>query len=226
MTLHIDAVLFDLDGVLVDSTANVERHWTEWAVRVGLDPAAFLPTVHGRRAVDIIRGARPELDVDAELAFMIHRETEDLEGVAVMPGARDFVAQLPPERWGVVTSGVRSVATARLEAAGIPVPRVLIPADEIARGKPDPQGYLLGARRLAVEPARCVVCEDAPAGAEAARAAAMRLIALTSTHDARELAPADLIVADLSELAVEPTSGGLAVRRVGAAREARAQATR
>lgn len=200
MPLLANALLFDLDGVLADSTANVERHWSEWARRVGLDPAELLPIVHGRRAIDTIRGVRPELDADAELARLVEVESTDTRGVVALPGASELLAQLPDDAWAVVTSGVRSVALARLRSAGLPVPKVLVTADAITRGKPDPEGYLDGARRLGVAPGQCVVVEDAPAGAQAARNAGMQLLALTTTHDAEALQPADLVAPDLAHV--------------------------
>lgn len=208
MPLHANALLFDLDGVLADSTANVERHWTEWANRVGLDPAWLLPRVHGRRAIDTIRSVRPELDAEAELATLVRAESTDTADIVALPGAARVLAQLPDDAWAIVTSGVRSVAVARLQAAGLPIPPVLVTADAIARGKPDPEGYLEGARRLGIAPDEIVVIEDAPAGADAARRAGMRLLALTTTHDADALRPADLVVPDLSRIVVRVQASG------------------
>ncbi|MEO8562584.1 MAG: HAD-IA family hydrolase [bacterium] len=202
MPLLANAMLFDLDGVLADSTPSVNRAWSAWALRVGLDPADVLPKVHGRRAVDTIRALRPELDPDAELVMLIADETTDNADVVEIPGARALVSMLPPDAWAIVTSGLRDVATARLIAARIPLPRVMITAESITRGKPDPECYLKGAAELGVDPARCVVVEDAPAGAAAARAAGMRLVALTTTHAAAALQPAEIVVPDLAHLSV------------------------
>ena len=202
MTLIVSAMLFDLDGVLADSTASVVRAWTTWAHRVGLDPASVVSQVHGRRAVDTIRAVGPELDADEELEFLLGLETQNNEDVYPIPGAPELLAALPADAWAVVTSGLRPVATARLVAAGIPLPRIMISAESVERGKPDPQGYLLGAAALGVSPEQCVVVEDAPAGAAAARNAGMRLLALTTTHGAADLQPADLVVPDLSHVIV------------------------
>src|SRR5215212_9152989 len=202
MPLHASAILFDLDGVLADSTPSVTRAWSAWARRVGLDPEKLLPKVHGRRAIETIREARPELDAEAELATLVADETTDNDDTNEIPGAGAFVRALPPEAWAIVTSGLRPVATARLVSAGIPIPRVMITAESIERGKPDPECYLKGAAALGVDPRDCVVIEDAPIGAAAARAAGMRLIALTTTHPAEQLEPADLIVPDLTNLVV------------------------
>ena len=210
MPLLASALLFDLDGVLADSTRSVTRAWSAWARRVGLEPEELLPKGHGRRAIETIRAARPDLDAEAELATLVADETTDNDDTEEIPGAGALVRSLPNDAWAIVTSGLREVATARLVAAGIPVPRIMITAESIERGKPDPDCYLRGAEALGVDPAVCVVVEDAPIGASAARAAGMRLIALTTTHRADQLEPADLIVPDLTHLAVrvlERTNG-------------------
>ena len=216
MPLLATALLFDLDGVLADSTRSVVRAWSAWARRVGIEPDELLPTVHGRRAIETIRAVRPELDAEAELATLVADETTDNADTEEIPGARALVSGLPPDAWAIVTSGLREVARARLVASGVPIPRVMITAESIERGKPDPDCYLKGAAALGVEPRDCIVVEDAPIGAAAARAAGMRLIALTTTHGADQLAPADLIVPDLTHLAVrfvERTNGAQPERR-------------
>ena len=210
MPIPAAAILFDLDGVLADSTPSVTRAWSAWARRVGLDPDELLPKVHGRRAIETIRAARPDLDAEAELATIVADEATDNDDTEEIPGARTLVGGLPADAWAIVTSGLRPVAMARLVAARIPVPRVMITAESIERGKPDPDCYLRGAEALGVDPRGCVVVEDAPAGAAAARAAGMRLVALTTTHAAAQLEPAELIVPDLTHVAVrvmERTNG-------------------
>jgi sugar-phosphatase len=205
MPLLASALLFDLDGVLADSTPSVVRAWSAWARRVGIEPEELLPKVHGRRAIETIRAARPDLDAEAELATLVADETTDNADTDEIPGARALVSGLPSDAWAIVTSGLREVATARLVASGVPIPRVMITAESIDRGKPDPDCYLRGAAALGVEPRDCVVVEDAPIGAAAARAAGMRLIALTTTHSAAQLEPADLILPDLTALTVRVT---------------------
>lgn len=210
MPLLASALLFDLDGVLADSTPSVVRAWSAWARRVGIEPDELLPKVHGRRAIETIRAARPDLDAEAELATLVADETSDNADTEEIPGARALVSGLPVDAWAIVTSGTRDVATARLVAARIPIPRVMITAESIERGKPDPDCYLKGAEALGVAPQDCVVVEDAPIGAAAARAAGMRLIALTTTHRADQLEPADLILPDLTHVVVrvaERTNG-------------------
>ena len=201
-TLHARALLFDLDGVLADSTASVESHWRHWAESHHLDAEALLRVVHGRRALDTIREFAPHLDAEAELATLVAAEAGDTSGVVVAPGAAALLARLPANGWAVVTSGVRAVAVARLRTCGLPVPDVLVPADEIARGKPDPEGYLTAAARLGRTPAECVVIEDAPAGVAAARAAGMACVALTTTHARGAVEAADLVAPSLAGLRV------------------------
>jgi mannitol-1-/sugar-/sorbitol-6-phosphatase len=216
MPLLASGLLFDLDGVLADSTRSVVRAWSAWARRVGLEPDELLPKVHGRRAIETIRAARPDLDAEAELATLVADETTDNDDTEEIPGARALVSALPVDAWAIVTSGLREVATARLVAAGIPIPRIMITAESIERGKPDPDCYLRGAQALGVDSRDCVVVEDAPIGAVAARAAGMRLIALTTTHREDELQPADLVLPDLTHLAVrvvERTNGAPPAQR-------------
>lgn len=201
--LHARALLFDLDGVLADSTRSVETHWRAWARKHALDPDALIAVVHGRRAIDTIRDVTPHLDAERELAALVEAEGGDTSDVTAAPGAAALLPRLPTDAWAVVTSGVRSVAIARLRASGLPIPTLLVPADEIARGKPDPEGYLTAARRLGVQPEDCVVIEDAPAGIAAARAAGMRCVGLTTTHTREEVASADLVVASLAALHVD-----------------------
>jgi sugar-phosphatase len=185
------AIIFDLDGVLVDSTALVEQQWRRWASARGLRAEPFLRVCHGRRALETIRIAAPHLDAEAEAEALTFVPAEDSasEGPGPLDGAERLLRTLPAGVWGVATSGRRSTATARLRRAGLPVPEVLICAEDVARGKPNPDAYLLAATALGIAPSECVVIEDAPAGVEAARAAGMKVIGLTTTHRADELAP-------------------------------------
>jgi sugar-phosphatase len=199
MRIDCSAVLFDLDGVLVDSTAYIEQQWRDWAVSKGLDPAPFLQSCHGRRAVETIRLAAPQLDAEAEVAAFREHAVEDVTLPAI-PGARELLAALPEGRWGVVTSGARRFALARLAGAGLPVPRVLVSAEDVREGKPSPEGYLRAARLLAAPPSSCLVVEDAPPGVEAARAAGATVVALTGTHPAASLAQAHRVVTSLADV--------------------------
>jgi sugar-phosphatase len=200
--LAADALLFDLDGVLVDSTANVERHWRDWATSNGLDAEHILSVVHGRRAIDSIREQAPHLDAEHELATLVDAEMRDTSGILVFDGAAELLASIPRDRWAIVTSGTHGVASARLHTARLPIPDVLITADRVARGKPDPEGYLIAAKALGFTAARCIVVEDAPAGVEAAVRAGMRCIAITTTHPAAELTAATAVVGQLRDIRV------------------------
>ena len=215
--LSCRAILFDLDGVLANSIPAVERAWRAWAERVGMDGDALMRVVHGRRAVDTVRAVAPSLDLAAELAWLERVEATDVAGVDALPGAAELLARLPADRWAVVTSGTRPVALARLRAAGLPEPPLLVAADEIRNGKPDPEGYLAAAARLGVPAAECLVIEDAPAGAAAARAGGMQLVALTTTPPAADFPDADLVVPTLAALGVDVPADGRAPLSVGAA---------
>ena len=196
------AILFDLDGVLVDSTRSVERQWRAWALEQGLNGDQVANVSHGVRAIEVIRAVAPHLDAEAEVRKLESREANDRDGVAVMPGAIHLVRSIPDGRWCVVTSGTRHLATARLQLAGIPLPKVLITADDVTHGKPHPEPYLKGAQLLGVEPAECLVIEDAPAGIQSARTGGMKAIGLTSTYPASALTQANLVVKNLTQIQV------------------------
>jgi sugar-phosphatase len=185
-------VLSDLDGVLVDSGAAVERIWREWAVEHGLDPDEIGRASHGVPSRQVIERVAPHLGV-AE-AVRVDGLHADVDATA-LPGALELLTELP--RLAVVTSGTRPLAAARFAAAGLPEPRVLVTADDVERGKPHPDPYLAAAAALGAEPAQCIVIEDAPAGVAAGRAAGMTVWAVPTTHTPAELAGADLVAADL-----------------------------
>jgi mannitol-1-/sugar-/sorbitol-6-phosphatase len=191
------AILFDLDGVLVDSTAHVEQQWRRWASARGLRPEPFLRVCHGRRALETIRIAAPDLDAEAEVQAFNPVDEADGAAIGPLPGAARLLDTLPPRTWAVATSGVRPIATARLRRAGLPVPPVLVCAEDVTRGKPSPDAYLLAARELGVSPSECLVVEDAPAGVQAARAAGMTVVGITTTHRLDQL-PADACAASLA----------------------------
>ena len=195
--LVADAVLLDLDGVLVDSTAGVEQAWTRFARRHDLDPDALLEDLHGRRMVDIIRRALPQLD-EADLREEAERvESHEVElgaAVTAIEGAPGLVASLHDARWAIVTSGTRPVAEARLRGAGLPQPSVFVTAEDVEDGKPSPAPYRTAAAHLGVDPARCVVVEDAPAGIAAGHAAGAVTVAVATSHGRAALAAADHVV--------------------------------
>jgi len=207
-TFRCAAVLFDLDGVLVDSTRSVERQWRLWAEEHHIDPEKILEIAHGRRTVEVIQLLAPHLELETEVRRVEEREAHDTDGVAVMPGAAGLLKAIPEGLWAVVTSGTTHLATSRLRHANLPLPKVLVSADEVKEGKPHPEPYLMGARLLGRQAAECLVIEDAPAGIEAAHAAGMKAIGLTSTFSASEL-HADSVVEDLRHLQVDLRDGKL-----------------
>jgi sugar-phosphatase len=176
LTLECAAVLFDLDGVLVDSLGVAERILREWAASHGVDGDRAVELSHGRRDVDLVALLAPHLDAQAEAAWIVGREERAVAGITAMPGAFDLLGALPPQQWAVVTSGARAVARGRLAAAGLPEPVRLVAAEDVDRGKPDPQPYLRGADLLGVASERCVVVEDAMSGVRAAGAAGMACV--------------------------------------------------
>lgn len=211
-TFSCSAVLFDLDGVLVDSTGAVDREWRAWARRKGVDGDAVMAIAHGVRTLEVIQRVAPHLDAAAEVLALETREADHQEGVTVMPGALALVQSIPVGRWGVVTSGTLQLASARLRFCGLPVPDVMVTADQVTHGKPHPEPYLTGAQRLGFEAMECIVIEDAPAGIQAARAAGMHVIGLASTYSAPALAQADAVVGRLGQIQVATDGdGGLAL---------------
>jgi mannitol-1-/sugar-/sorbitol-6-phosphatase len=205
------AILFDLDGVLVDSTGAVDREWRAWAARKGVDGDAIMAIAHGVRTVEVIRLVAPHLDADAEAWEIENDEAKDQHGVVAMPGALELMRSIPEGRWGVVTSGSRLLASTRLPYCGLPVPEVLVTSDDVTHGKPDPEPYLKGAARLGFSPADCLVIEDAPAGIHAARAAGMTVIGLASTYKVDKLVEANAVIKSFRELSVQVGDGRLLV---------------
>jgi sugar-phosphatase len=207
-TFLCSAILFDLDGVLVDSTRSVERHWRAWAQLKGLDPEKIMAIAHGVRAIEVIRQVAPNLDAAAEVREIEAREVTDRDGVVAMPGAAALLASIPEEQWGVVTSGTRHLASGRLRLMGLPVPKALVTADDVANGKPHPEPYLKGAELLGVSPTDCLVIEDAPAGIQSARAGGMKVLGITSTYPAAALARADAVIGKLAVIHVVVNGAG------------------
>jgi sugar-phosphatase len=206
--LSCQAILFDLDGVLVDSTASIEEACRVWSAQHGLDSSAVMRVAHGRRALDVVRLVAPHLDADREVEELTALEARLTLGLVAAPGARALIEQLPPSCWAVVTSGVRAVAEHRLRTVGLPIPHVMVCADEVAHGKPDPEGYLAAAVRLGAPPSACVVVEDAPAGLDAAHAGGMRAIAVASTHPRDGLRRANIVVPSLEAVTVRVSDQG------------------
>jgi sugar-phosphatase len=190
-------LLFDADGVLVDSDASIERAWVRWAHRWDHDPAAVLAGIHGRRSDDTVALLVDHADRARALADIDRYELADVAAVTACPGAAALLASLPAGRWAVVTSGKRALATARLTAAGLPLPSVIVPADEVPRGKPDPAGYLAGAAGLGLPAGDCVVLEDSPAGIAAGVAAGAVVVGVSERALAGD---APVVVRDLRGL--------------------------
>ena len=182
------AVLFDLDGVLVDSAAYIEEQWRRWATAKGLAAEPFLRVCHGRRALETIQLAAPHLDAEAEVAAFVPDDARNGDALKPVEGASRLLQTLPVGSWAVATSGTRAAATERLRDAGLPVPGVLVCAEDVLHGKPSPDVYLMAAAGLGVSPSDCIVVEDAPAGIQAARSAGMSVVALTTTHRPEDLA--------------------------------------
>jgi len=177
------ALLFDMDGTLLDSTAVVERIWGRWAIDHGIEPGPLIRTIHGIRAVDVLKRLNlTGVDPVDEARRIEAQEMEDVEGIVPVAGAIPLLNSLPPKQWAIVTSAPIELARKRLAAAGIPMPEVIVSGEDVARGKPHPDCYLLGAKRLGFEPGACLAFEDAPAGTRAAEAAGCPVVLVTATH--------------------------------------------
>ncbi|MBP2302835.1 HAD-IA family hydrolase [Azospirillum picis] len=225
----IDAVLLDMDGTILTSIRAAERIWSAWALRHGIDVDAFLPTIHGVRAVETIRRlGLPGVDPEAEAAAITQSEIDDTDGIEAIAGALEFLTALPGDRWAIVTSAPRALALRRIEAAGLPVPEILVTADDVERGKPAPDCFRLAAERLGTTADRCLVMEDSAAGIAAAQSAGASVLVVTATHqtpmDADPTAPVHAMIADYRDLALERSSdGSITIRHIGsvAGRQAR-----
>ena len=209
VTLTCQAVLFDLDGVLVDSTPAVARVWTRWAVAHGIDPQRTIAHAHGRRTIETVRALAPELNAEEENLRVEQMEIEDKEGVTALAGASLLLTTLPQNRFAIVTSATSPLARARIGYADLPLPEHLVTADDVTEGKPSPEPYLKGAALLGFAPQDCIVVEDAPAGIVSAHQAGMRVIALPNTYPIDELAGSTAIVSSLEYLEVQMRHGSL-----------------
>ena len=208
--LCCDGMLFDLDGVLVDSTPAVERVWSKWAIAHGLDPEETVRIAHGRPSIATVRDIMPEADYELENEVILRGELEDTDGIVPLAGARELLESLPLERWALVTSCARPLAEVRLKTAGLPIPEKMITCDDVRIGKPDAEPYIKGAALLGIPASRCIVFEDAPAGIRSGKAAGATVIALrsTSTDDELERAGADWIVTGYANLHLSRPNNG------------------
>jgi mannitol-1-/sugar-/sorbitol-6-phosphatase len=202
ITIQCSGLLFDMDGVLIDSTPAVARVWTRWAVEHGLDPDKVVHMAHGRPSRTTIRDLLPNADIDLEDREVERCEIEDLDGVVLLPGARELLDSLPPEHWTIATSCTRALAEVRLQAAGLPIPKNMVTSTDVKMGKPDPEPYLKAAAKLGFAASDCIVVEDAAAGVRAGKAAGARVIALLTTMSRRDLedAGADWILHNCAEI--------------------------
>jgi len=202
--IHCSAILFDMDGVLINSTPAAARVWRNWALEHHFDPEEVVTGSHGRPSIVTVRKYMPHADHEAENRIVERREMEDLEGVVAIPGARELLEHLPENRWTIVTSATRPLAEVRLRAAGVPIPEKLVTSNDIRNGKPHPEPYQKAAASLGFPAKDCLVVEDVPAGIQAGLAAGTRVIALTTTCDAEVLrrAKATWVLKDCSGIAV------------------------
>ncbi len=212
MIFPTKAILFDMDGVLMDSTPSVERVWRAWAKIHKLDAVRVAAQAHGRRSIETIRAVAPELDAEQENVLVEQMEIEDKEGVMALPGAAELLNQLPARRFAIVTSATRPLAVARLGYAGIPVPRHMITADDVVHGKPSAEPYLKGAALLGFAAGDCLVFEDTPAGIASARAAGMQAVALQTTYPLDQLRAAHAVVRTLADIKAVVREEGITLK--------------
>lgn len=204
MIIPCAAVLFDVDGTLVDSTPLVERAAREWAAEYGIDPDEFLSDAHGRRTSDRVADFLPPDQVREATARLDVLEGARTDGITALPGAVDLLTNMNGVPCAFVTSMERGPLKIRTDVAGVPLPPIVVTAEDVPDGKPDPSGYLQAARRLGVDPAACIVIEDAPAGVAAGRAAGATVLAVSTSHDPSVLTEADRIIPDLTVVTAAP----------------------
>jgi sugar-phosphatase len=209
---NCSAVLFDLDGVLVDSTPSIVAIWTWWAKKNGIDPDKVLKIVHGRRTKEVLQIFAPNLDIEAEARQIEAGITDKKDGTVAIPGAARLLQSLPTDRWCVVTSGIAQFARARLKAAKLPVPDVLVASDDVSNGKPHPEPYLKGAELLGVQAEKCVVIEDALNGIQAGHAGGMKVIGVATTYPVSKLHEADAIVETLEGITASLVNGQISLK--------------
>jgi mannitol-1-/sugar-/sorbitol-6-phosphatase len=211
MQIECAALLFDMDGVLINSTPAVARVWRRWAMERGFDPDEVVERAHGRPSLTTVREYLPSADHEAENHEVERREIEDLEGVVPLPGALDLLSSLPEDRWTIVTSCTRPLAQVRIKAAGLPLPKKLITSNDIVHGKPDPEPYLKAASLLGFAPRDCLVVEDVPAGIRAGKAAGARVIAFKTTVPESALLDAGVnwVLNNCSDIRAASASSGL-----------------
>jgi sugar-phosphatase len=202
MHMECDAFLFDLDGVLLDSTECIRNTWKIWGQQHGVPLEKIMRVAHGRRAVETIRLVAPHLNAEEEVKPLSEWEAVTTDGIYVIEGALPLVSALPLDGWAIVTSGTQGIAINRLKATGIPIPNIMITADDVVNGKPDPEPYLAAAKRMQISAEKCIVIEDSPAGIEAAHMAGMRAVAVAFTHPRQDLDKANAIAEKISDIQI------------------------
>jgi sugar-phosphatase len=202
-------LLFDMDGVLISSIGSVVRCWRVWARQYGIPDADTYEVPHGVRAIDVVRSLRPDIDPLEGVRVIEDLELEDMADLTVLPGAKELLESLPPERWALVTSATKRLMLGRLKAAGLPAPERIVSADDVVRGKPDPEPYRKGAELLGCRPEECVVVEDAPSGVGAGKAAGSRVLGVVGTHTLEQLEYADWVVSSLERVTAKAKGDGL-----------------
>ena len=205
--------LFDLDGTLVDSLPAVERAWSQWGARHGIEADEILDFIHGKQAITSLRhfmAGQSEEAIQAEFVALEQAEAADTDGVQALPGAHALLNRLNELQipWAIVTSGSVPVASARHAAAGLPAPAAFVTAERVERGKPEPDAYLLGAQLLDLEPEECVVVEDAAAGILSGLASGSHVIAVNAPADSPRLEDVDMVLSSLEELVINKNPDG------------------
>jgi sugar-phosphatase len=212
VSVKTQGILFDMDGVLVSSIGSVVRCWRRWAAIYGVPNADTYEVPHGMRALEIVKSLRPDIDPEEGLRVIEDMEILDTEDLKVLPGVKELLASLPPERWAIVTSATKRLLVGRLAVAGLPIPERIISGDMVERGKPDPEPYRRGAELLGFRPEDCVVVEDAPSGVGAGVAAGCRVLGVLGTHSVEELRAANWVAESLDTVTVVAGEGGLELR--------------
>lgn len=202
MRLECQAIIFDLDGVLVDSVPGILSIWRAWAKKHGIENPDLNHLAITARTEEAVQHLAPDLDLQTEVEYLEEQEATGIRDLRPIKGARSLIDALPPDAWGVFTSVSQKTALSKMQIANLPQPRVLVSGDRVLRGKPYPDGYLLASRELGVEPRECLVIEDTPLGVQAARAAGIPVIALTTTHSPDQLVGAQAVVSDLEAIRV------------------------
>lgn len=203
MTISCRAIIFDLDGVLVDSDMAIVRGWREWADAQGVPFEEIASIYHGRPMIEVIQQVAPQLDAKAETEALGEKMAAQTDCLVAFEGAEVLLEKLPDDRWIIATSAGRRTARSRLSHTGLPVPDSFVSADDVENGKPDPEPYLLAAEALGVDARSCLVFEDAPAGVEAAQAAGAQVVGLSTTNPSEALSSATAVLSTLNDVSVE-----------------------